>query len=222
MMIPEILMFILEIIGTISFAISGAVIAVKARLDIFGVVFIGAITAIGGGIVRDILLGKTPPAVFLNFYLFIIAVITAIIVFVITYINKHKFDILEGIIEYVNNFFDAVGLAAFSVMGTEAAFAEGFADNMFFSVTLGMLTGIGGGIFRDILTDTTPFVLKKRIYALASILGSCTYYILRRNFDNLIISSVISMLPVFGIRILATKYRWSLPKIKLDDKSDLS
>lgn len=221
-MIPEMLMFILEIIGTISFAISGAVIAIKARLDIFGVVFIGAVTAIGGGIVRDILLGKTPPAAFFNFYLFIIAVITAIIVFVITYINKHKFDILEGIIEYVNNFFDAVGLAAFSVMGTEAAFAEGFADNMFFSVTLGILTGIGGGIFRDILTDTTPFVLKKRIYALASILGSCTYYILRRNFDNLIISSVISMLLVFGIRILATKYRWSLPKIKLDDKSDLS
>lgn len=221
-MMPEIVMFILEIIGTISFAISGAVIAIKARLDIFGVVFIGSITAIGGGIVRDLFIGKTPPAVFCNFYLFVIAVVTSIIVFVITYINKHKFNILEGIIEYVNNFFDAIGLAAFSVMGTEVAFVENFSDNMFFSVILGMLTGIGGGIFRDILTDTTPFVLKKRIYALASILGSCTYYILRKNFDNLIIVSVISMLLVFSIRIWATKYRWSLPKIKLENNSDLS
>lgn len=221
-MIPVIVMFILEIIGTISFAVSGAVVAIKSRLDIFGVVFIGVITAIGGGIVRDLLIGKTPPMVFFNFYLFIIAVITSIIVFVITYINKHKFNILEGTIEYVNNFFDAIGLAAFSVMGTEVSFVEGFSDNLFFSVTLGMLTGIGGGIFRDILTDTTPFVLKKRIYASASILGSCTYYILRKNFDNLIMVSVISMLLVFGIRLLATKYCWSLPKIKLESNSDFS
>lgn len=221
-MIPEIVMFILEIIGTISFAVSGAVVAIKSRLDIFGVVFIGVITAIGGGIVRDILIGKIPPMVFFNFYLFIIAVITSIIVFVITYINKHRFDILEGTIEYVNNFFDAIGLAAFTVMGTEVSFVEGFSDNMFFSVTLGMLTGIGGGIFRDILTDTTPYVLKKHIYASASILGSCTYYILRKNFNNLIIVSVISMLLVFSIRVLASKYRWSLPKIKLESNSDFS
>lgn len=221
-MISEIVMFILEIIGTISFAVSGAVIAIKARLDIFGVVFIGAITAIGGGIVRDLLIGKIPPAVFLNFYLFIIAVVTSIIVFVITYINRHKFNTLEGTIEYVNNFFDAIGLAAFSIMGTEVSFAENFSDNMFFSVTLGMLTGIGGGIFRDILTDTTPFVLKKHIYASASILGSCTYYILRKNIDNMITASVISMLLIFSIRVLSAKYRWSLPKIKLENKSDLS
>jgi uncharacterized membrane protein YeiH len=113
------LLLILEIIGTISFAISGAVVAIKAKFDIFGVAFVGVITAMGGGIVRDILIGRYPPAVFTNFYIFLIAVITSIVAFIIIYKNKSRFSILDGIIEYVNNFFDAVGLAAFSVMGTE-------------------------------------------------------------------------------------------------------
>ena len=212
------LLLILEIIGTISFAISGAVVAIKAKFDLFGVAFVGVITAMGGGILRDILIGRYPPAVFTNFYIFLIAVITSIVVFIVIYKNKSRFSILDGIIEYVNNFFDAVGLAAFSVMGTEVAFVFGFSDNMFLAVTLGVLTGIGGGIFRDILTDTTPFVFKKHIYAIASIIGACLYYLLRISFDNLALISAVSMILVVVIRMLATKYHWSLPKIKLDNE----
>lgn len=213
------LLLILEIIGTISFAISGAVVAIKAKFDIFGVAFVGVITAMGGGIVRDIIIGRYPPAVFLNFYIFLIAVITSIIVFIVIYNNKSRFSILEGIIEYINNFFDAVGLAAFSVMGTEVAFVFEISDNMFLAVTLGVLTGIGGGIFRDILTDTTPFVFKKHIYAIASIFGSCLYYLLRINFNNLAIISTVSMVVVIMIRMLATKFHWSLPKIILETEN---
>lgn len=212
------LLLILEIIGTISFAISGAVVAIKAKFDIFGVAFVGVITAMGGGIVRDILIGRYPPAVFTNFYIFLIAVIASIITFIVIYKNKSHFTIFEGIIEYVNNFFDAVGLAAFSVMGTEVAFVFELSDNMFLAVTLGVLTGIGGGIFRDVLTDTTPYVFKKHIYAIASIIGACVYYLLRINFDNLAVISAISMVLVVVIRMLATRYRWSLPKIKLDNE----
>ena len=102
-------------------------------------------------------------------------------------------------------------------MGTEVAFVFGFSDNMFLAVTLGVLTGIGGGIFRDILTDTTPYVFKKHIYAIASILGACTYYLLRISFDNFVVISAISMILVVAIRMLATKYHWSLPKIKLEN-----
>ena len=210
------LLLILEIIGTISFAISGAVVAIKAKFDLFGVAFVGVITAMGGGIVRDILIGRYPPAVFTNFYIFLIAVITSIVAFIVIYKNKSRFSILDGIIEYVNNFFDAVGLAAFSIMGTEVAFVFGFSENMFLAVTLGVLTGIGGGIFRDILTDTTPFVFKKHIYAIASIIGACIYYLLRISFNNLALISAISMILVVVIRMLATKYHWSLPKIKLE------
>ena len=214
------ILLILEIIGTISFAISGAVVAIKAKFDIFGVAFIGVITAMGGGIVRDILIGRYPPAVFTNFYIFLIAVISAIITFIIIYKNKSHFAMFEGIVEYINNFFDAFGLGAFSVMGTEVAFVFGFSDNMFLAVTLGVLTGIGGGIFRDVLTDTTPFVFKKHIYAIASILGACVYYLLRISFNNLAIISTSSMLLVVIIRMLATKYHWSLPKIELESENE--
>jgi len=207
-------MLILEIIGTVSFAVSGAFVAIKAQLDIFGVVFIGTITAIGGGIVRDILIGQVPPKIFSNFPMFLIAAISAVISFIIAYLNKQKLDILNEKIERVNNFFDAVGLAAFSVMGTEASFVNGFSDNMFLSIVMGMFTGVGGGIFRDILTDTTPYILRKHIYALASILGSILYYLLRKYTETPIVTPLIAMVFVVVLRILAAKYRWSLPKIK--------
>lgn len=211
----EILLLFLEIIGTVSFSVSGAVVGIKAGLDIFGVVFVSAITAFGGGILRDILIGRTPPAIFGNTYMVLLSVVSAFVVFIIIYRKRDKFFGMEERIEYINNFFDAIGLAAFSVIGTEVAFVNGFSDNTFLSVMLGMLTGIGGGIFRDVLTDSTPFVFKKHIYALASIIGSILYYVLRKNFANLFAVSIIPMAVIFAIRMLATKYRWSLPKIRI-------
>ncbi|MBQ7119661.1 MAG: trimeric intracellular cation channel family protein [Oscillospiraceae bacterium] len=216
MTVSELVLLILEIIGTISFSVSGAMVGIKARLDIFGVVFVSAITAFGGGILRDILIGRTPPAIFENGYMVLLSFLSAIVVFIIIRFKKDEFSVFEERIEFINNFFDAIGLAAFSVMGTEVAFAAGFSGNVFISVTLGMLTGIGGGIFRDVLTDSTPFVFKKHIYAVASIIGSTLYYILRNNFENLVVVSVVPIVVIFSIRMLATKYRWSLPKIKVE------
>lgn len=195
-------------------------VAIGANLDIFGVVFVGCITAVGGGMVRDIILGINPPSAFLNYYICFIAMIVSIIVFVIAYINRQKFSLFRMKIEYVNNFFDAVGLAAFSVTGAEVGYIHGFSDNGFIIVVIGMITGVGGGIFRDILTDTTPYVLKKHIYALASISGSLLYFILRKYFNYSPLLSVWAMLSVIVIRMLATKYRWSLPKIQLEDEQD--
>ena len=220
MTVSQILLLVLEIIGTVSFAVSGAVVGIKSRLDIFGVVFVSAITAFGGGIIRDILIGRTPPAIFGNIWMVLLAVVSAVIVFIIIYAKREKFSVMEEKIEHINNFFDAIGLAAFSVIGTEVAFAYGVSGNMFLSVMLGMLTGIGGGIFRDVLTDSTPFVFKKHIYALASIIGSVLYYILRKNFSNLFAVSLIPMAVIFAIRMLATKYRWSLPKIKIEKEPE--
>lgn len=214
---PEFIIFVLEIIGTIAFAVSGALVAISCSLDIFGVVFIGSVTAVGGGIVRDIILGRIPPAIFSNIHMFSIAAITSVIVFVIAYIYRYKFNALKFKIEHYNNIFDAVGLAAFSVMGTETALAEGFSDFAFLSISMGMITGIGGGIFRDILTDSTPYVLKKHVYACASIIGSISYYILRTYSNSLVLASVLSMVTVFLIRVFAAKYRWELPKIKFED-----
>ena len=210
------IIYIMELIGTIAFAISGALIAVRRNLDLFGVVLVGCITSVGGGIMRDLFLGKFPPNIFSNVIVLIIAAITAIVVFVISYFNANKFESFEKRIESINNFFDAVGLAAFSAIGTEMACELGFSDMAIFSISMGLLTGIGGGIIRDILVDSTPYVLKKHIYALASIIGSTIYYIIRIN-GNKIVALIVSIPIIVIIRLLAAKYHWKLPKINLNN-----
>ncbi|MBQ8794606.1 MAG: trimeric intracellular cation channel family protein [Clostridia bacterium] len=209
-----VIIYIMELIGTIAFAISGALIAVRRSLDLFGVVLVGSITSVGGGIMRDLFLGKFPPNIFSNVIVLIIAAITAIVVFVISYFNVNKFESFEKRIESINNFFDAVGLATFSAIGTEMACELGFYDMAIFSISMGMLTGIGGGIIRDILVDSTPYVLKKHIYALASIIGSTIYYLIRIN-GNKIVALIVSIPIIVVIRLLAAKYHWKLPKINL-------
>lgn len=208
------IIYIMELIGTVAFAISGALIAVRRNLDLFGVVLVGSITSVGGGIMRDLFLGKFPPNIFSNVIVLIIAAITAIVVFVISYFNVDKFEYFEKRIESINNFFDAVGLATFSAIGTEMACELGFYDMAIFSISMGMLTGIGGGIIRDILVDSTPYVLKKHIYALASIIGSTIYYLIRIN-GNKIVALIVSIPIIVVIRLLAAKYHWKLPKINL-------
>lgn len=212
----EPILLALEIIGTISFALSGALVAIRSKLDIFGVLFIGCITAVGGGIIRDLLIGVTPPAIFSNLYVILIAALTALIVFVFAYFNKEKFFALSSKIETVNNFFDALGLAAFSVMGTEIAFVNGFSENIPLSILLGMLTGVGGGMIRDVLTNSTPYIFKKHVYALASIGGALLYFGLRFVFADVVAPTLLGMAFVLIIRMLATKYRWSLPKIQFE------
>ena len=207
----------LEIIGTISFAVSGAFVAIRSKLDIFGVLFIGCITAIGGGILRDLIIGVTPPAIFSNLYIILIAALSALAVFIIAYILKEKFNSVSNKIGQVNNFFDALGLAAFSVTGTEVAFINGLSGNIPLSILLGLLTGVGGGMIRDVLTNSTPYIFKKHVYALASISGSCLYFGLRFVFATTVIPTLCGLALVLVIRMLATKYRWSLPKVVLDE-----
>lgn len=210
---------LLELIGTVAFSVSGALVAIGASLDIFGVVFVSCITAVGGGIVRDLLLGIHPPAVFHNFPIVFVAMITAIVVFIVAYWQRNRFHHFKTKTEHINNIFDAIGLAAFSVIGTEVGYTNGFLHNSFVLVAIGMITGIGGGIFRDILTDTTPYVFKKHIYALASIFGSLLYVILRSYSHSVPLASVPAMISVIAIRMLATRYCWELPKISIRAES---
>lgn len=213
----EIILLILEIVGTVAFAVSGAFVAIKAKLDIFGVLFIGCVTAVGGGIMRDLLIGAMPPTIFSNLYILLTAALTSLAVFLIAFTQRKRFDDLREKIEHVNTYFDAIGLAAFSIMGTEVAFANGFSDNAVLSIMLGMFTGVGGGVCRDILTSTTPYIFKKHVYALASIGGATIYYLLRLIASDNVLPSIIGMVFVVSIRLLAAKYRWSLPKVHLDE-----
>ena len=172
-------MTVMEIIGTIAFSISGALIGISCELDIFGVVFLGVITSVGGGMLRDVIIGNAPPLIFSNSFIFVIAAITAIIVFIVAYINRQHFQMLKEKIKKINNIFDAIGLSAFTVTGTEIACAAGLSDKLLLVILMGMTTGVGGGIFRDVLVSKIPYVFKKHIYALASVIGSIIYYYTR-------------------------------------------
>ena len=216
----EVILFILEVVGTISFAVSGAFVAIKVRFDVFGVLVIGCITAVGGGIMRDILIGEFPPAIFSRGYLVLIACASALTVFLVSYKQRKKFDGIRGKIEHINNVFDAIGLATFTAMGTELAFSNGFSDNVFLSLVLGVLPAVGGGLLRDILTETPPYIFKKHVYAVAAIVGSALYYVIRLFVENSIFPGAIAISFIIGIRMLATKYRWKLPKIQLEDTEE--
>lgn len=212
----EIMLLVLEIIGTVAFAVSGAFAAIKAKLDVFGVVFIGCITAVGGGMTRDLLIGRTPPAIFSNLYILLIAALSSLAVFLIAYMLHRKFVHAYEKTEPIQNVFDAFGLAAFSVMGTEIAFLHGHWENVVLAVLLGVLTGVGGGVLRDVLTSTTPYIFKKHVYALASIAGALVYYVMRLFIVETLMPSIVAMTLVVVIRLLAAKYRWSLPKAHLE------
>ena len=215
----EIILLVLEIIGTVAFAVSGAFAAIKAKLDIFGVLFIGCITAVGGGITRDLLIGDTPPRIFGNLHILAIAATSALVVFVAAYLTRKQFLVTYEHFEPVQNVFDAFGLAAFSVTGTEIAFTSGLAENPVLAILLGVLTGVGGGVFRDVLTSTTPYIFKKHVYALASIGGASVYYVMRSfvETETPLVPSLVAMVLVVVVRLLAAKYRWSLPKVNLEE-----
>lgn len=210
----ELLLKWVEILGTAAFAASGAMVAIERGTDLFGVLFLGVVTALGGGTLRDILLGEFPPRMFYSYSYLCIAAATALIVFIAAGALSKKYHEKYDLISRICNYFDALGLAVFSVTGVTYAIRAGFFDNPFLCVFLGMTTGIGGGVLRDMMTGTVPFVLKKRIYAVAAIVGSLLYWALLRVSLSQLSAMGISVAVVFLIRVLATKFRWDLPKIE--------
>ena len=207
------IIYITEILGTIAFSASGAMIGIQRRLDLFGIFFLSIITSFGGGIVRDIVLGHFPPRMFYNFALLALSIAVAVIVFVISAVNKGKTEKHNEIFELIKNIIDAVGLAAFSISGVQIAISSGYEDNPVLCMLMGMLTGVGGGILRDMMTRSIPYVLKKHVYALASILGSLLFYLLIRFGANDTASTLVAIVFIVTVRVLAAKYKWSLPKI---------
>lgn len=207
------MLLVLELIGTCAFAISGAVLGITKRFDIFGVIFSGIITALGGGTIRDLLLGNLPPAMFRNYIYLIFAVATCVLTFIVASILKNKFSENIVVIDKVNNIFDAIGLGVFTIVGMNVAIRNGFVHNFFFVVFLGMTTGCGGGILRDVIVSEVPFVLKKRVYAVASIAGGIVYYLMYITFDqSAVLSAVVGITLIFALRILASVFKWDLPK----------
>ena len=213
MAIGEVFFLVLEILGTISFAISGAMAAIEKRVDLFGVIFLGITTALAGGIVRDVVVGRVPPAAFSDYKFMGIAIISALFVFVLARIYCEQYKSNVELINNINNIFDAAGLGAFTITGANVAINMGYRGNGFFVVFLAMVTGIGGGILRDLMIKEIPFVLRKRIYAVASIAGGIVYYMLYvRVHMEIMTAAFIGIAVVFGLRMMATVFKWNLPK----------
>ena len=214
MSFEEIIHFVFEMVGTVTVAIWGAMIAIKKRVDIFGVIVLSSMTALGGGIVRDILIGHLPPTMFSDYRYVLAAVVTSVVVFIVAYIFRDLYRRSESAVDAVNNIFDALGLGIFTVMGAKVAIESGFTVNGILVVCLAVITGVGGGIIRDIMLKEIPFVLKKRIYAVASILGGTAYHLMYVNNINIRVATVVAVLIVFTVRIIATVFKLDLPKIK--------
>lgn len=217
MELHELFLYVAELIGTASFAISGSLIAIERQLDLFGVLFLAVITALGGGIIRDILLGSLPPVFFTSYEFLAVAAISALIVFIVCYV-RHGAKKNSPAAAVVFNIFDAIGLGVFAVTGTQAAMSAGFSDNAFMCVFMGMTTATGGGALRDIMSRATPFILRKQVYATAAIVGSVLYYLLERLSVHTAISTIVAVAIVITIRILAAALRWTLPKVKSDEE----
>ncbi len=206
---------ILEMIGVVAFSISGAMVAIDKKLDLFGVIFVSVMTSLGGGVTRDILIGKLPPQMFENYKCIAISVTTSILVFIVVYVTREYYRKNVKTIETINNVFDAIGLGVFSIFGIQIAINTGFGYNKFLLVFLGMITGVGGGLIRDIIVGRTPMIFSKYIYAVAAILGGISYLICQALGTSEGISTMAGILVIFVIRMLSTYYKWNLPKIPL-------
>lgn len=206
------LFFMMEMIGTVAFACSGAMVAIQKHLDLLGVIVLGVVTAVGGGMFRDMLIGNTPPALFVNPVYVLAAFISVVILFLIVKFQRMSMEVLTSVTyDRIMSLLDAIGLGAFTVVGIDTAMEAGFGEYHFLMIFLGVITGVGGGILRDIMAGEIPSVLRRHIYASASLAGAfCYVYFMEHGSRS--VALVVSALLVVGIRVLARHYKWNLPK----------
>ena len=192
---------IIEILGTFSFAVSGASFAMEKKLDPFGVLILSFVTAIGGGTLRDVMIGTLPVA-----WLRDESVITVIF---LAAIGTMIFDKYLKKLTTTLFFFDALGLGLFTLVGLEKA--KQLHLSMGICIALGTITASFGGVIRDVLLNNVPLIFRKEIYALASIAGGILYFLLLQTPLNADVITVISIAVIFSIRIIAVRYKISLP-----------
>lgn len=202
-----------DLIGTIAFAISGALVAIQNDMDIFGVNVLAITTACGGGMMRDIVIGHIPPTMFVSPRYVLVASIMANIVFVLIYSRQHMPKKVAPIYDHVLFWFDTLGLAAFTVDGVYIGIQYGYRNHLFLIIFLGFITGVGGGALRDIMADRKPDIFVKNIYASASIAGAICMVVLFFQLYSWRISMFGSFIVIILLRYFAAKFHWNLPKI---------
>lgn len=213
------LLLIFEMIGTVAFAFSGCMVANSKRMDIFGVWVLGTVTAVGGGAVRDVLLGQFPPNMFRNGIYIGVATATVVLWLVMAARKGPLENWLFSKLTKIMDISDSIGLGIFAVIGSQTAIRTGHGDNWFLVIFVGVLTGVGGGLLRDIMADTTPMIFCKRIYAIAAMAGSVVYLILLPMTAE-VWAILAGTLTVFVIRTLASTFRLDLPVYVWEKQKD--
>ncbi len=204
---------VFELLAAVAFGFSGAFLAIRKGYDLFGVLTLSVITTMGGGLVRDLIIGKIPPSAFMDPSYVICGVIAGMIAFFYFRFFAHKVrgHIFRQITYWVE-VFDAVGLGLYTILGVQTA-AEYWSKNAFLVISVGVLTGVGGGLLRDVLSRTEPSIFRKELYAIPSIIGATIFYHTRYAIDyNL--SYYGCVLFILVVRLLAVKYHLKLPAVR--------
>lgn len=215
---PTALLLVFEVIGTVAFAISGAIIAMQHKLDYFGIFLLAVTTSIGGGVLRDIILGVSPPVGLVNPLYLIVASITT---FLLLALGRFRRLVNSGSPIYTWSYYisDALGLAVFTVIGVDAAISAGYEHEGFLCIFVAMLTGVGGGMIRDILVQRIPVVLRREIYALASVAGALVYYFARAHLPQSI-AVLLSVILTVSTRMLSLYFNIHVPSFAQEVKEE--
>ena len=195
---------LLDLIGTFVFAISGTIAAGEKRLDLFGAAFIGFVTAIGGGTLRDMMIGISPVSWTSSMAYLYVIILAVIITF---FLKEQIFRFRRTIF-----LFDTIGIGVFTIIGVEKALANGI--NTPVAIIMGILTAVAGGVIRDTLNNEVPQIFKKEIYATACFAGAVVYILLKRFGIQTEANQVATILIIIGIRVISVKQQLGLPRME--------
>lgn len=221
----DFMMEFLETLGTVAFSISGAIEAMKKQMDLLGVLVLGLVTAVGGGVIRDVVTGQIPPVAFSDPGQAKLALSVAVAAFLVGAIlvrHPHSGSHLKWNTMLLLS--DAIGLAAFTILGIRCVQERMGSSNVALLLFVGVVTGVGGGLMRDIFAGDVPYIFRKHIYATASILGAVLYLIMEQLLPEHLggqwLAELMGMALVIVLRILAAHFKWNLPRVKLPQSEE--
>ena len=200
----ELFIYVLDLFGTMAFAVTGAFKAIEKKFDIVGIIILATITGLAGGTIRDIIIGKVPPNSIADPAYIAITVATGIVIFLLfSRLKKHWNLFLK---------FDAIGLGVFTIIG--ATFAYNIFGLNFLAIAFaGIVTAIGGGILRDVFVQDTPIIFVKELYASASFIGVVVFYFILAFDGSLYLATILGIIITTGLRMVAMKFNWNLPRV---------
>jgi len=200
----EVFIYVLDLFGTMAFAVTGAFKAIEKKFDIVGIIILATITGLAGGTIRDIIIGKVPPNSIADPAYIAITVATGFVIFLLfSRLKKHWNLFLK---------FDAIGLGVFTIIG--ATFAYNIFGLNFLAIAFaGIVTAIGGGILRDVFVQDTPIIFVKELYASASFIGVVVFYFILAFDGSLYLATILGIIITTGLRMVAMKFNWNLPRV---------